>query len=271
MERKSVLHSTISVGGYHEFIDEIFSLVKFKVPAYVCFANVHMVMEGYKDKLFQRIMNNATLVAPDGKPISLFIKYFSKIRQVRICGMDVFPDLLRQAESAGRSVYFLGNTNEVLEIITIKAKKEFPELIICGSYSPPFRELSAEEDDAIVNNIKALSPDLVFVSLGCPRQEKWMATNKDKLGTCLLGVGQAFNTYAGVEKRLPLWMRNLSLEWMYRLSIEPKRLWKRYLITNSHFLLLTLLYMVARWKQDLYTSFVYSKIKNTILQKPDER
>jgi len=270
MERKKVLHSRISIGGYQEFINEIFSLVEFKVPAYICFANVHMVIEGYKDNRFQRIMNNATLVAPDGKPISVFINYFNKLRQVRICGMDVFPDLLKQAEAAGKSVYFLGNTNELLDIIKTKAKKEFPALIISGSYSPPYRTLSEQEDDTIINNIKALSPDLVFVSLGCPRQEKWMAKNKKKLGTCLLGVGQAFNTYAGVEKRIPLWMRNLSLEWMYRLYIEPKRLWRRYLVTNSYFLLLTFQCMLTRWKQEHYSSITHSKSENTILQKSDE-
>jgi N-acetylglucosaminyldiphosphoundecaprenol N-acetyl-beta-D-mannosaminyltransferase len=184
--------------------------------------------------------------------------------------MDVFPDLLKQAESSGKSVYFLGNTNAILDMIKIKAKKEFPKLVISGSYSPPYRKLSAEEDDTVINNIKALSPDLVFVSLGCPRQEKWMATNKEKLGTCLLGVGQAFNTYAGVERRLPIWMRNLSLEWMYRLYIEPTRLWKRYLMTNSLFLLLTFQYMVAQWKYELHSLLFSPKGEKTFLQKSDE-
>ncbi len=270
MERKTVLHSAISVGGYQDFIDEIFYLVRFKIPSYICFANVHMVMEAYKDVSFQKVMNNATLVAPDGKPISLFINYFNELKQVRICGMDVFPDLLKHAEASGKSVYLLGNTNALLDIIKTKAKKEFPALVISGSYSPPYRKLTEQEDDAIINNIKTLSPDLVFVSLGCPRQEKWMALNKDKLGTCLLGVGQAFNTYAGVEKRLPIWMRNLSLEWMYRLYIEPKRLWKRYLMTNSYFLLLTFRCLLTRWKQKLDPSITHSKRENTILQKSNE-
>ncbi len=107
----------------------------------------------------------------------------------------------------------------------------------------------------MLDAIKKLAPDLVFVSLGCPKQEEWMAANRDHLGACLLGVGQAFNTYAGVEKRLPLWMRNLSLEWLYRLYAEPKRLWKRYLVTNSYFLLLTFTLMVRKVLQYNESSF----------------
>ena len=251
MKRKLVINSHISVGGYHEFIDGIFSLVEHKVPSYICFANVHMVMEGYKDSTFQNIVNHATLVAPDGKPISLFINHFYELKQERICGMDIFPELLKQAEILGKSVYFFGNTNDLLDVIRNKIGKEYPDLKISGSYSPPFRVLSSLENEKILDHIKAASPDLVFVSLGCPKQEKWMAENRDYLGACLLGVGQAFNTYAGMEKRLPVWMRNLSLEWLYRLFLEPKRLWKRYLFTNSHFLILTLNFMVTHWKQKI--------------------
>jgi N-acetylglucosaminyldiphosphoundecaprenol N-acetyl-beta-D-mannosaminyltransferase len=255
MKRKAVLRSTISVGSYHEFINEIFFLVQYKIPSYVCFANVHMVMEGYKDSTLQKVINNANITAPDGRPISLYINYFDKINQVRICGMDLFPDLLKHAEATGQSVYFLGNTNEVLEKIISKAKVEFPALRIRGSYSPPFKAVSAEENKNMINTIKNLAPDLVFVSLGCPKQEKWMAENRDQLGSCLLGVGQAFNTYAGVEKRLPVWMRNLSLEWMHRLYVEPKRLWKRYLFTNTYFLLLTCKCMVKRMAQNILPAF----------------
>lgn len=261
MRRKTVLHSSISVGSYEEFISEISHLVQTKTPSYVCFANVHMVMEGYNDPSFQTIINNANLATPDGKPLSLFIRYFDKIDQPRICGMDIFPDLLKQAEATGQSVYFLGNTPEILEKLTRKASSEFPALRIRGSYSPPFRTLSKAENQIMLNTIKMSAPDMVFVSLGCPKQEKWMATNKELLGTCLLGVGQAFNTYAGVEKRLPVWMRNLSLEWLYRLYTEPKRLWKRYLVTNSHFLLLTFTQMVRRRLQHSLTPF-HSKQKS---------
>lgn len=254
MNRKMVLRSSISVGSKQEFIDEILSLAKYKVGSYVCFANVHMVMESYNNPAFQEVVNHSNIVAPDGKPISLFIRAFNHLIQDRICGMDLLPELLKRADSAGKSVYFYGGTIKVLEEIVQKVHKEFPSLQISGSYSPPFRNLSKQEEDEIVTKIKSTSPDLVFVSLGCPKQEKWMAVHKDKLGACLLGVGQAFSTYAGVEKRLPVWMRNFSLEWIYRLYLEPKRLWKRYLFTNSHFLLLTLAHSVTQLRNRLNKS-----------------
>jgi len=270
MNRKSVLRSQISTGTYQEFINEILALVKDKVASYVCFANVHMVMEGFNGPDFQKTINNANIVAPDGRPVSLFLSLFNKTNQERVCGMDLFPDLLKKAAEAGKSVYFYGNTDEILLRIVRKARTDFPSLKISGFYSPPFRVISDDENDEIIDRIKKSSPDLVFVSLGCPKQEKWMAKNRDKIGACLLGVGQAFSTYAGVEKRLPVWMRNLSLEWIFRLYLEPKRLWKRYLFTNSYFLWLTLNYMLLQYSNKI--SGVFTKLKSTsrVFQETEE-
>jgi N-acetylglucosaminyldiphosphoundecaprenol N-acetyl-beta-D-mannosaminyltransferase len=270
MKKISVLRSLISVGTYQEFIHTIFSLVNDKVSSYVCFANVHMVMEGYNDNAFQKIINNASVVAPDGKPISLFITYFQKHKQERVCGMDLLPDLLREAELRNKSVYFLGGTQKLLNTLVLKTAKEFPALKISGTYSPPFRNLSEEENLITNQQIKTVAPDLVFVSLGCPKQEKWMAENRDTLGTCLLGVGQAFNVYAGVEKRLPVWMRNLSLEWVYRFYLEPKRLWKRYVFTNSHFLLLTVRHILTRVATTLQAPFGKTKNQENVLRESQE-
>src|SRR5688572_22903955 len=108
MKKKPVLRSLISLGTYRQFISEIIALAKNKIPSYVCFANVHMVVEGYKDTGFQQIINQANIVTPDGKPISLFLNHFNKIKQERVCGMDLFPDLLKHAEASGQSVYFYG-------------------------------------------------------------------------------------------------------------------------------------------------------------------
>lgn len=270
MKREHVLRSLIGVGTYQEFISEIATLAESKIPSYVCFANVHMVVEGYKDRAFQQIINQASVVTPDGKPISLFLNYFANARQERVCGMDLFPDLLKQAEASGQSVYFYGTTDQVLSNLVQKARFDFPLLKISGYYSPPFRDISDEENDDIIEEIMATSPDLVFVSLGCPKQEKWMAKNSGKMRACLLGVGQAFNTYAGVEKRLPIWMRNLSLEWMYRLYLEPQRLWKRYLFTNSYFLWLTFKFMMARWGTTSNRAYVKVKPVENVLQEIEE-
>jgi N-acetylglucosaminyldiphosphoundecaprenol N-acetyl-beta-D-mannosaminyltransferase len=253
MKRKTILNTSISIGTYQRFIDEVLSLARNKIPSYVCFANVHMVMEAYNDRSFQKVINEANLVAPDGKPLSVLLRLSKGIKQDRICGMDILPDLLKKAEASGRSVYFYGTTEELLKIMVEKAKMEFPALRISGYYSPPFRALSPEETSTIIRKIKDATPDLVFVSLGCPKQEKWMAAHRDEIGACLLGLGQAFKVYAGQEKRLPAWMRDLSLEWVYRLYLEPGRLWKRYAFTNSYFLVLAIQSLTRQFLRYLFS------------------
>lgn len=246
MRTQSVLGSVITLGSYSTFLDRIIHLAGHKVPSYVCFANVHMVIEASRDPEFRRVVNQATIVAPDGKPLSVFLKVLHKINQERVCGMDILPDLLRRAEAAGRSVYFYGGEQKCLDMIEAKAKKEFPKLKIAGLYSPPYRTLTPEEKAEDVQRIRESGADLVFVSLGCPKQEKWIAEHVKKINACFLGLGQAFTVYAGLEKRLPKWMRALCLEWVYRLAQEPRRLWRRYLYTNAEFLRMTVKYAMTR-------------------------
>ncbi|MBL6448100.1 WecB/TagA/CpsF family glycosyltransferase [Fulvivirga sp. 29W222] len=238
--KEKILSSHISVATPQNFVREIIRLTETGNSSYVCFANVHMLMEAYKNTEFNTIVNNADLVAADGRPLSIFLRVFKGIRQERICGMDILPTLLCEAERQGKSVFFYGSTLEVLNSMKERALLEFPRLRIVGYYSPPFRPLKPKEKQEITRWINSLNPDLLFVSLGCPKQEKWMAEFQGKINSCMLGLGQAFSVYAGKEKRLPYWMRNLSLEWAYRLYLEPRRLWKRYLYSNTYFLLLVL-------------------------------
>lgn len=247
MKKERIFFTNISVGPYRRFIDEIISLTNINTSSYICFANAHMIVEAYEDKDFNAIVNGADLVAPDGKPLSIFLRIANGIKQERICGMDILPDLLQEAERLGKSVYFYGNTNEMLKSVIDRTSLDFPLLHIAGYYSPPFRELSSEEKTSIINRINMARPDLLLVSLGCPKQEKWMAEHRYKINSCMLGLGQAFNTYTGKEKRIPVWMRDLSLEWAYRLYLEPRRLWKRYLYSNSMFLFLAFLFLVKKW------------------------
>jgi N-acetylglucosaminyldiphosphoundecaprenol N-acetyl-beta-D-mannosaminyltransferase len=244
MVKENIFTFPISIGSYKKFINEIFRLTEKKRSSYVCFANVHMTIEAVEDNEFSRVVKNADIVAPDGQPLSLFLRFLKKVNQERVCGMDLFPDLLREAETRGKSVYFYGTTERVLNKISEKAKRELPKLNICGLYSPPFCPLLPEEKSAIIDRINTAGPDLVFVALGCPKQEKWMAEHKGKIRGCMLGMGQAFNVYAGIVKRAPNWMQHFSLEWAFRLYLEPGRLWKRYFYTNSRFLLLTLKYFI---------------------------
>lgn len=259
MNKKIIFNSLISTGTFQEFTSKIFELSEAKDSSYVCFANAHMMVESYKNPNFNKVLNNADLATPDGGPVSKAIKVFHGIKQERIPGMDLLPILLDEAEKRNKSVFFFGTTDDLLEIIKEKAFKEFPSLKIAGTYSPPFKSLSEIEKEDIINLLKAANPDLLFVALGCPKQEMWMADHIGKVNTCMLGVGQAFRTYAGVEKRLPKWARNLSIEWVYRFYLEPKRLWKRYLITNSFFIYLFLKYLFFPNKESAH--LVYEKTK----------
>lgn len=246
MKKVKVISSLISTGTFKEFVDAIFDFTDRQISSYVCCANVHMVVESYQDKAFNKMLNEADLVTPDGRPISVVIKLFDKIAQERVAGMDLLPILLKEAEIRSKSVYFYGSTEEVLTKIQTQIAADFPKLRVAGTCSPPFRPLSEEEDRQIITTINDSGADLVFVSLGCPKQEKWMAAHKGKVNACMLGVGQAFLTYTGLEKRLPKWAQDWSLEWAYRLYLEPKRLWKRYVIGNSIFLFFVLKRLIFR-------------------------
>ena len=164
--------------------------------------------------------------------------------------MDVMPDLLKAAAQHGKSVFFYGNTQTVLDALTAQINAEHPQLRIAGAYSPPFRLLSEQEQAEVVSMINDAEADLIFVSLGCPKQEKWMAQHRGKVRGVMLGVGNAFNTYAGLETRSPAWMQKLALEWAFRLIQEPSRLWKRYLVTNSQFIWL---FIRSYWKNKQLT------------------
>jgi len=245
MVKEDIFSFPISIGSYQKFIDEIFNLTERQNSSYVCFANVHMVVEAYNNPQFNSVVTNADVVTPDGQPLAFFLQHLKKIDQERVAGLDIFPDLLKEAELRKKSVFFYGATDEVLKKITNKAKSQFPALKIGGSYSPPFRKLTPEEDLNIIDRLNKSNSDLIFVALGCPKQEQWMANHKPQVKGCMLGVGHAFQVYAGTAKRSPIWMQRLSLEWAYRLSEEPGRLWKRYFYTNTFFLWLTFKYFLA--------------------------
>lgn len=239
-QKRRLLKSYITAGKFDEFVEQVFWLTDNKTSSYVCFANVHMLVEAYQDPAFNQILNEADVASPDGGPLSKLMKLRYGQRQDRVPGMDLMPRLIEEAAVRGKSVFFYGSTDDVLEAVVATAQAKHPNLRVAGHYSPPFRKLTEAEDQSIVDMINDSGADLVFVALGCPKQERWMAEHKGRVKACMLGVGQAYMTYAGLEKRLPKWARDLSLEWTYRLYQEPKRLWKRYLVTNSTFVLLTL-------------------------------
>jgi len=238
LSKQQVLDTAITTGPFEEFVDTILRLGAARRSAYVCCANVHMLVEAHRDADFRQVLAAADLVTPDGGPVASVAGWRGGHPQERVAGMDLVPALMVEAAKRGQSVYFYGTTEAVLDAIVARAQRELPTLRIAGTCAPPFRPLSAAEEAAHTAAIEAADPDLLFVALGCPRQEKWMAAHRGQVRACMLGVGQAFLVYAGLEQRLPVWARRLWLEWAYRLWLEPRRLWRRYLVTNTRFLYL---------------------------------
>ncbi|MDY0121160.1 MAG: WecB/TagA/CpsF family glycosyltransferase [Sulfurimonas sp.] len=243
MTKRKIIDTLINTGKYETFINRIRQLALKKSSSYVCVSNVHMVVEAHNDESFKKVVNCADMVTPDGMPLAKAMKLLYRIEQDRVAGMDLMPDLLKISEEKDLSIFMYGSTDETLGQVITNARAEFPSLRLY-SYSPPFRALSDAEKENVVQMINAANPHFVFVALGCPKQEKWMAEHKGKIHSCMIGLGGALEVYAGIKKRAPMWMQKASLEWLYRLAQDPKRLWKRYLITNTLFILLLLIQII---------------------------
>ena len=235
MKKRRILESFVSVGLFKDFIEGIFTLSEEKESSYVCVCNVHMLVEAHRDNEFNKILNHADIITPDGMPVAKVLSWRYKVNQETVSGMDLLPELIKECANRNKSIYLYGSTNKVLEEIIRKVNEEFSKLKIAYK-SPPFRLLTDKEDLDTVKEINHFNPDFVFVALGCPKQEKWMAQHKEKINSCMIGLGGAFPVYAGLQSRAPKWLSNNSLEWLYRLLLEPRRLLSRYFITNSLFI-----------------------------------
>jgi len=206
--------------------------------SYVCFANVHMTIEAYKSPSFREQLNNASLVVTDGKPLAVACHALYRKKQERIAGMDFMPAILERANIEGSTIFLYGSKPDVLEALKKKISGQYPSITIGGAISPPFRPLQPEEEQEHIRQINESGAQLVFVSLGCPKQEKWMASMKGRINAVMIGVGGALPVMVGMQKRAPAWLQNLGLEWLFRLMQEPRRLFRRYVITNSFFIYL---------------------------------
>lgn len=214
------------------------SWAKSRESRVVCVANVHMLMEAHQHPEFRQVLDRADLVAPDGMPLVWMMRWQGVPNQDRLAGLDIFFALCQRAQAEGISIYFLGSTADTLTRIDERLRLDFPRLRIAGLESPPFRPLSEEEDQALIERVNASGAGLVFVALGCPKQEFWMDAHRGRISSVMVGLGGAFPVYAGIHMRAPLWLRRAGLEWVFRLMQEPKRLWKRYWHTNLPFIML---------------------------------
>lgn len=212
----------------------------------VCVATVHMVMEGHDDPAFQQLVNGADLVTSDGMPLVWGLRLLGCPQARRVYGPDLTLALCRAAARAGIPVGFYGSTAPVLDALIARLSARCPGLPVAYRHSPPFHLLSAEEAAAEIAAIRASGCRILFVGLGCPKQERWIAAHRGQLDAVLIGVGAAFDFLAGNKRRAPDRVQALGLEWLFRLATEPRRLWRRYLIHNPRFLALFARQVIAR-------------------------
>ena len=236
LEYCSILGTDINVINMKETLNYIENNLQELKGNYICVSNVHTTVMSFRDAEYQKIQNEAAMALPDGKPLSMVSRRRGYNHAERVPGPDLMPEILRISEEKGYKHYFFGSSENTLLKLEEVLRERFPKLQIVGMYSPPFRNLTQEEDLEIIKNINESGADFVWVALGAPKQEIWMHQHKNKVNGLMLGVGAAFDFIAGTVERAPMWMQDLCLEWLFRISQDPGRLLKRYLDTNFSFL-----------------------------------
>lgn len=204
---------------------------------YICLGNVHTTVTASEDAAYRAVQQNAVLVLPDGRPFVTYSRRHGWPQAQRVAGPDLFRQALQAGVAKGWRHYFYGGSPETVAALQAVLPARYPGIVIAGLESPPFRPLTAAEDAAAVQRINAAQPDFLWVGLGAPKQENWMAAHAGRIDAVMLGVGAAFDFEAGTVARAPEWMQRSSLEWLWRLLQDPKRLLGRYLRTNTKFLL----------------------------------
>ena len=208
---------------------------------YVCVADVNNVMLAHQDPKHLAALRGADMVTPDGMPL-VWVSWLRGVKETRrVSGPDLLPELCARSEETGWRHYFYGGADGVADKMVVKLTAEHPRLQVAGTECPPFRPLNDAEKEATIARIKETKADIVWVGIGCPKQEAWMHEHVGRLdGVVLIGVGAAFDFHSGRVARAPLWMQHNGLEWLHRLYSEPKRLWRRYLIRAPQFVALSL-------------------------------
>jgi N-acetylglucosaminyldiphosphoundecaprenol N-acetyl-beta-D-mannosaminyltransferase len=208
--------------------------------------NVHSAVTACIKDSHKIAVQTADLVVTDGGPIAILASLISFKRQPRVDGPDLMLSVCDLSQDEDLGLFLLGSTKETLERLKFELLSRYPRLKIVGMNSPTFGDLGPEEQLLICKTIRESEAHIVFVGLGCPKQELWMSQTVNQIPAVQVGVGAAFDFHAGTVRRAPLWMRRLSLEWLYRVWREPRRLWRRYLVTNTMFFLLVLAYLPLR-------------------------
>jgi N-acetylglucosaminyldiphosphoundecaprenol N-acetyl-beta-D-mannosaminyltransferase len=236
LQRVNVLGVGVNPISQAQALAVIEDWIAAKDRQYVCVSGIHGVMESQRDEDLRAIHNAAGMVVPDGMPL-VWLSRLQGFHQVeRVYGPDLLLSCCGRSLSTGYRHFFYGGAPGVPERLIERLQARFPGLIVAGGYSPPFRALTAAEDTDVVNRINHAQPDIVWVGLSTPKQERWMAEYRARLtAPVFVGVGAAFDFHAGLKRQAPRWMQRSGLEWVFRLVTEPRRLWRRYLRNNPLF------------------------------------
>jgi N-acetylglucosaminyldiphosphoundecaprenol N-acetyl-beta-D-mannosaminyltransferase len=233
-----VVGTNISMTSYAEVIEDLDRRPKDRATV-VAVCTVHSVMSARRDPLLAEAIDSADIATSDGVPLVWAIRWTARPEQQRVYGPELMRRSIATTVDRGWRHYFYGSTPETLAELEAAVAVRFPDATIVGSYSPPFRPLTPEETEAVVTDILSKGTDVVWVGLGMPKQELWMHEVRDALpGVALVGVGAAFDFIAGTKKEAPPWIQRAGLEWLFRLSQEPRRLWRRYVYNNPGFVVL---------------------------------
>lgn len=233
----SVLGARITALGWPETLQVLSGWATRGESRYVCISNVHMVVTAQRDTELAQALKMADMATPDGAPVAWMLRQLGFPGQPRISGTELMLAYLKQASAREEPVFLLGSTEVTLLELQRVLHGSLPRLRIAGAHSPPFRPLTTLEDAELVDRINNSGARTVWVSLGCPKQEKWMMAHRGRVNSVMFGVGAAFDFVAGTKARAPMWMQKAGLEWLHRLADEPGRLWRRYLITNALFVI----------------------------------
>ena len=234
-DRALIIGVPISAVNMESCVDIIFRDFDAARGKYICVSNVHTTVTAHDDPMYKKVQSESFLSVPDGKPLSVVgRKQFPGMD--RVTGPDLMRRIFEESESRPLRHFFYGNSQENLDKLMEVLQREYPYLDICGCEPSVFRAMTEEEEAALAQRINATSPDFIWVALGAPRQELLCHRLEDRVSGLMVGVGGAFNVLAGIVPEAPEWMQRLSLEWFYRFIQEPKRLFKRYLVTNTKFI-----------------------------------
>jgi N-acetylglucosaminyldiphosphoundecaprenol N-acetyl-beta-D-mannosaminyltransferase len=244
-ERRTILGIGVDATSYEDATARVMEWAGRGESRMVCLGVVASVMEARESAGYRAALESADLVTPDGMPLVWMLRGLGAGPASRVYGPDLTIAVLGAAQAEGIAVGFYGSSEEVLARLVTNLRRRFPRLQVAFREAPPFRPLSAEEDEGVVRGITRSGARILFVGLGGAKQDLWMAEHRGRVAAVMLGVGAAFDFLAGSKPQAPLWMRNAGLEWLFRLATEPRRLWRRYLRHNPRFALLAVKQIVG--------------------------